>query len=108
MSDVPEVRLTPLEERAMSLTGELANVMHEIIESNGGDQVQHDWSEAARTIHVLQHMVMAQLASRAYPDMYRPLGGWPVERCSLHGEPIGPAPARNCPECRRQIEALAL
>lgn len=24
--------------------------------------------------------------------------------CWLHGQPIGPAPARNCPECRHQID----
>lgn len=77
MSDPVEVKLTPLEERGLALTAELATVLHEIIFDGDYDQAVHDWSEMARTIHVIQHALMSQLASRAYPEKYRPLGGWP-------------------------------
>lgn len=35
-----------------------------------------DLAEVADKIHQLQDMVLAQAAARAYPDLYRPLGGW--------------------------------
>ena len=72
--------LTPDEIEAIDLLAQAANKIRGII--GGGDQADFDWAEAADKIHQLQQMVMAQAASRAYPDKLRPLGGWrkaPVE-----------------------------
>jgi hypothetical protein len=81
-----DVRFTPAEERALALTGELAGALHEVIaQVENGDQAAHDWSEMAKHIHGIQHALMAQLASRAYPDQYRALGGWPVDTGIVRG-----------------------
>lgn len=64
--------LTVEEREFLKLTATLANLMRGII--GNGTQSDHDWSEAAAKIHDLQHMVMAQAASRAYPDLFRLLG----------------------------------
>jgi hypothetical protein len=34
-----------------------------------------DVAEVTHAVHVLQHAVMAQAAARAYPDLFRVLGG---------------------------------
>ena len=72
--------LTPDEFEAMDLLGQAANAMRRVI--GDGDQAAHDWSEAADKIHQLQSSVMAQAAARAYPDKFRPLGGWPKDQQS--------------------------
>ena len=68
--------LTDDEHEAMALSGRLANVIRKVIGS--GPQAEHDWAEAAQRIHAIQHTILAQAAARAYPDLYRPLGGWPA------------------------------
>lgn len=68
-----EPLLTADEHEAMALSGKLAGVIRRII--GNGQQAENDWSEAAQRIHAIQHMVLAQAAARAYPDLYRPLGG---------------------------------
>lgn len=73
--DALDALLTPTEFEAMDLLGKAANAVRRVI--GDGDQAEHDWSEAADKIHQLQTTVMAQAASRAYPEKYRPLGGWP-------------------------------
>ena len=65
--------LTPDEQEAMRLSGELASLCHRII--GNGPQAANDWSEMAVRIHGVQHMILAQAAARAYPDEYRLLGG---------------------------------
>ena len=67
--------LTPDEFEAMDLLGKAAGVIRRII--GDGNQAVYDWGEAADKIHQLQSMVMAQAAARAYPERFRPLGGWP-------------------------------
>lgn len=57
----------------MDLSAQLANVMGRII--GDGDSRHHDLSEAVDKIHQLQHTVMAQAAARAYPHLFRLLGG---------------------------------
>lgn len=60
--------LTDDEHEAMRLSAALANLLHRICGATP------DWTEAAYRIHGIQHMVMAQAAARAYPDLYRRLG----------------------------------
>jgi hypothetical protein len=60
--------LTSTEIRAVQLLGDFAGLMRQITGEGP------DWTEAAQRIHALQHMVMAQAAARAYPDLYRALG----------------------------------
>ncbi len=74
--------MTDLEHEAMELTAQLANAMRRIIHDGGGSQVDHDWSEVAQRIHAIQHTILAQAAARAYPDLYRPLGGWAAKGAS--------------------------
>ena len=66
--------LTEAERRAVALTADLYNlIVREVIgdgPSRGGDQ-----RELALHIHNLQNMILSQAAARAYPGMYRPLGG---------------------------------
>jgi hypothetical protein len=69
--------LTKDEQRALELSGELANLLHKIITEGGltESMVTHDWREGAEKIHALQHMIMSQAAARAYPHKFRLLGG---------------------------------
>lgn len=60
------------EHYAMGLTGELADVLGRIV--GQGCTREADLAEACSHIHVIQHMVLAQAAARAYPDQYRLLG----------------------------------
>lgn len=66
--------LTADEREALALSGRLANLVGKIIRAGGGPTVDTDWSEAAQAIHVVQHMIGAQSAARAYPYEYRLLG----------------------------------
>lgn len=59
---------------AMELSAKLAKKVRRII-GDGSDQAQYDWVEAAHRIHSIQHSIMAQAASRAYPERFRQLGG---------------------------------
>lgn len=58
---------------AMNLLATFAGKMRRII--GDGPCARGDWAEAADKIHQLQAVIMAQAASRAYPDLFRPLGG---------------------------------
>lgn len=71
-----EPLMTEDEHKAVALLGDAANAIRKVI--GDGNQAEYDWAEAASRIHDLQHMVMAQAAARAYPERYRPLGGWPI------------------------------
>ncbi len=75
MADAP--LLTDLEQEAISACGHVAGMLKKII--GDGPQAEGDWREAVHVIHYLQAMIMAQAASRAYPDRYRPLGGYVEE-----------------------------
>ena len=68
--------LTPVEHAALSISRDLSNHMRNIIYAPGyvETNANHDWAEAAQAIHVLQNMIMAQAAGRAYPEEYRLLG----------------------------------
>ena len=65
--------LTPEELEAMDLIGTFAGKLRKII--GDGPCAKGDWAEAADKIHQLQTLIMAQAAVRAYPEMFRPLGG---------------------------------
>ena len=69
------VVMTAEELAAMELLGNAAGAIRRLI--GDGPCARSDWAEAADKIHQLQAMVMAQLASRAHPDRFRPLGGRP-------------------------------
>lgn len=73
MTEVSDL-LTADERHALALSGKLANLVGKIIRAGDGPTVDADWSEAARAIHVIQHMIGAQAAARAYPYEYRLLG----------------------------------
>lgn len=66
--------LTDLEWEAIKTAGKLAGLMQKITWPNRKGY-QYDWIEACDKIHQLQHMIMAQAAARAYPELFR-----------LHGE----------------------
>jgi len=75
--------LTPEELEVLALTAVTAGKIHKII--GDGPNSYWDWAEAAHHIHNLQHMVMSQAAARAYPEMFRLLGGTldgPEKRCT--------------------------
>jgi hypothetical protein len=69
---VPDL-LTPDEHEAVRLAGELWNALCRI--PAGGPTHDADLRELCAHIHAIQHAVMAQAAARAYPTLYRPLGG---------------------------------
>ena len=64
--------LTDEELIALDLTSKLANSMRVII--GDGPLAEYDWAEIAAKIHDIQHTIMAQAASRAYPEKFRLLG----------------------------------
>lgn len=77
--------LTEDEHYAMGLTGELADTLGRIV---GADITrQADIAEACSHIHVVQHMILAQAAARAYPEQYRLLGEVLPEVIRAAGEP---------------------
>lgn len=67
-----ETGLTEKEHEAMRVTGELANLLSEII-GKGPTRAQ-DINEIAGHLHAIQHAIMAQAAARLDPDLYRLLG----------------------------------
>jgi len=72
-SPFPVASLTADELAAMDTMSKFAGQMHRLC--GDGPQSASDWREAAAHIHVLQTTIMAQAASRAYPELFRPLGG---------------------------------
>jgi hypothetical protein len=66
--------LTEAEHEAMRMTADLWNHLCSAVVRGGGTR-SGDLAELAAHIHGIQHAVMAQAAARAYPDLYRPLGG---------------------------------
>lgn len=76
-ADTSEPLLSEAEHRALQMTADLWNLLSgEIIDS--GPAGPGDRAELASHIHAIQQAVMSQAAARAYPDLLRPLGGWPV------------------------------
>ena len=65
--------LTPAEMEAVRLAGELWNALCAAIPD--GPTRGADLRELCDKVHQIQHTVMANAAARAYPEMYRPLGG---------------------------------
>lgn len=58
---------------ALDLLATVAGKIRRII--GDGPHAAGDWAEAADKIHQLQAVIMAQAATRAYPDLFRALGG---------------------------------
>jgi hypothetical protein len=70
----PVELLSAAEQHCLDLTVELWNTM--VREVIGGERSSHgDRSELASKIHDIQHMIMSQAAARAYPRIFRLLGG---------------------------------
>ena len=67
-----EEMLNALEHETIELLGEVWGDICNIV--GRGPSREADLAEAIAHIHALQHFVMAQAASRAYPDRYRLLG----------------------------------
>jgi hypothetical protein len=65
--------LTADEHRAIDLLGRAYTLLGRIVAD--GPTREADLAEHAAAIHVVQQAVMAQAAARAYPALYRPLGG---------------------------------
>ena len=65
--------LTPLEHDAVAMAGDLWGLLCAI--TIDGPSRTADLQELIHHIHAIQHTVMAQAAARAYPELYRPLGG---------------------------------
>jgi hypothetical protein len=80
MNDIADLgthdALTELELKALKQSGELAQLIRQII--GDGPNSSHDWAEAAAHIHAIQNMVMSQAAARSYPDKFRLLGNKPT------------------------------
>lgn len=73
-SDPPTELLTEADHRALSLTVELWNVLCRDVVGAGRSRAG-DLGELCGHIHAIQHAVLSQAAARAYPDLYRLLGG---------------------------------
>lgn len=70
-----KAELTPLERRALVLSGELADLVSEICWDGGDPEVAaQDWGELAAAIHVIQARIAGQVAARAHPQLFRLLG----------------------------------
>lgn len=65
--------LTADERRAVQLAGELWNLLCNIVED--GPTREADLAELVPHVHAIQQAVMSQAAGRAYPELYRRLGG---------------------------------
>lgn len=65
--------LTTDERRAVELLADLSRLFGRIV--GDGSTRQDDLYELTASIHVLQNAVLAQSAARAYPELYRLLGG---------------------------------
>jgi transposase len=66
--------LTEAEHEAMRMTADLWDQLCSAV-VRGGSTRAADLNELAMHVHAIQHAIMAQAAARAYPDLYRPLGG---------------------------------
>jgi hypothetical protein len=66
--------LTEADHRAMRLSAELMSFIARDVIGDGVNRSQ-DLAEAAAHIHGVQNMILAQAAARAYPNLYRQLGG---------------------------------
>lgn len=75
-SNEPDL-LTPDEHRAVAMAAELWGQLRVI--TADGPAREGDLSELVFHIHAIQRAVLKQAAARAYPDLYRLLGGDPVE-----------------------------
>jgi hypothetical protein len=65
--------LTEAEHAAIRKAAELWNALCSAIPD--GPTRAADLGELVAHVHAIQHAVMANAAARAYPDLYRPLGG---------------------------------
>jgi hypothetical protein len=65
--------LTVDEHRAVALLGEIADLLSRRVVGHGETRVP-DLTELFAHIHAVQAAVLAQAATRAYPDLYRALG----------------------------------
>lgn len=68
-----EIGFTEAEQRAINLTIELVNTYAQLV--GHGPTRDADMAEFVAHIHPIQNAIMAQLASRVYPQYFRPLGG---------------------------------
>lgn len=68
----PEL-LTLDERETIADLGQIATRISQKIIGHGPTR-DHDVAEMVHHIHILQQLVMAQAASRAYPELYRLLG----------------------------------
>ena len=68
-----QVGLTAAELRAMNLTVELTNLVCQSVIADGSGR-GGDVNEFVGMIHAIQHIIMAQAAARAHPDLFRLLG----------------------------------
>lgn len=89
--------LTPAEHDAVAMAGELWNLLTGIV--GDGPAREGDLRELIAPIHEIQRAVLKQAAARAYPDLYRLLGGGPVgppppppERPAPLPDPVVPSP----------------
>lgn len=73
MSEYRETFLAPAELAFVVDAGKLYTDLCAIIPD--GPSRDNDLREACAHVHALQHMVMSQAAARAYPELYRELGG---------------------------------
>lgn len=67
--------LSNAEHRAVRKSAELFNALCAIVPP--GEAQDQDLREIAHLIHSIQGRILGQAAARAYPGLYRPLGGWP-------------------------------
>lgn len=65
--------LTPDEQQAIDLSGELATFISQRV-IGFGETRNADINEVVSKIHDIQRMIMGQAAARAYPEKYRLLG----------------------------------
>lgn len=75
VTDIPESQvalMTADEHLAMRHSADLANALARVI--GDGPTRDQDLGEAFALVHGIQHLVMAQAAARAYPDLYRLAG----------------------------------
>lgn len=66
--------LTPTEQAALKVTGELANLISDIVGHGVSPEARGDQLELTIHIHAIQNAILAQAAARAYPGHYRLLG----------------------------------
>lgn len=66
--------LTPTEHAALNLTGQLANLISDIIGHGMSPEARGDQLELTIHIHAIQNAILAQAAARAYPGHFRLLG----------------------------------